>query len=271
MARPPRHCWPCPVVMRARARWSPTRRGSGGSGGAGASTALAGLVASRQAEGGKLQVILAGLLEEIAALRDAAAAEAVGGRRAAAEAAGKPGRAARRGWPRPRAGGSLAQEVALLAREIRRAGEALDRLAADLEAARACWTRQDLQHKLDLLTRDSFRGANTLCAKSASVPLTRIGLDLKAAAMEQLEEQATDVGGVPARPCCAAASASCSPPRPAAARPASPAPCWKPDPRAVAVHQRRRRTRGRASGKGCAASSETPEHFWRRRRRRRLP
>ncbi|WP_431271666.1 YicC family protein [Dankookia sp. P2] len=155
--------------------------------------ALAGLAAARQAEGAKLRLILAGLLAEIAALRDAAAAEAAGQPEAQrarlleslAALLGEGGRAR---IPEER----LAQEVALLAQksDVR---EELDRLSAHIDAARALLEAgQGAGRKLDFLTQEFVREANTLCSKSASVPLTRIGLDLKAA-IERLKEQAANV------------------------------------------------------------------------------
>jgi uncharacterized protein (TIGR00255 family) len=155
--------------------------------------ALVGLAAARQAEGAKLQVILAGLLEEIAALRDAAATEAVGQPEAQRtklleSLAALLGEAGRARVPEER----LAQEVALLAQksDVR---EELDRLSAHIEAARALLeTGEGAGRKLDFLTQEFVREANTLCSKSASVPLTRIGLDLKAA-IERLKEQAANV------------------------------------------------------------------------------
>jgi uncharacterized protein (TIGR00255 family) len=86
----------------------------------------------------------------------------------------------------------LAQEVALLAQksDVR---EELDRLAAHIGAAGALLaTGEGAGRKLDFLTQEFVREANTLCAKSASVALTRIGLDLKAA-IERLREQAANV------------------------------------------------------------------------------
>jgi uncharacterized protein (TIGR00255 family) len=46
--------------------------------------------------------------------------------------------------------------------------------------------------KLDFLTQEFVREANTLCSKSASTALTRIGLELKAA-IERLKEQSANV------------------------------------------------------------------------------
>jgi uncharacterized protein (TIGR00255 family) len=155
--------------------------------------ALDGLVAAREAEGAKLRDILGGLLGEIAAFRDAAAAEAAGQPEAQrakllealAALLGEGGRAR---IPEER----LAQEVALLAQksDVR---EELDRLAAHIDAAGALLRAGDgAGRKLDFLTQEFVREANTLCSKSASVPLTRIGLDLKAA-IERLKEQAANV------------------------------------------------------------------------------
>jgi uncharacterized protein (TIGR00255 family) len=46
--------------------------------------------------------------------------------------------------------------------------------------------------RLEFLTQEFVREANTLCSKSATVALTRLGLDLKAA-IERLREQAANV------------------------------------------------------------------------------
>jgi uncharacterized protein (TIGR00255 family) len=155
--------------------------------------ALEGLVAARQAEGAKLHAILSGLLDEIAALREAAATEAVGQpaaqrARMLEQLAALLGEGGAARVPEER----LAQEVALLAQrsDVR---EELDRLAAHVEAARALLAAgEGAGRKLDFLTQEFVREANTLCSKSASVALTRIGLDLKAA-IERLREQAANV------------------------------------------------------------------------------
>ncbi|WP_027285713.1 YicC/YloC family endoribonuclease [Rubritepida flocculans] len=160
---------------------------------AGFQRALEGLVAARRGEGARLRPVLEALLEEIAGLREAAAAEA------AAQPAQQRARwleslatlldeNARARIPEER----LAQEVALLAArsDVR---EELDRLAAHLEAARALLAEgEGAGRKLDFLVQEFVREANTLCSKSASVALTRIGLDLKAA-IERLREQAANV------------------------------------------------------------------------------
>lgn len=155
--------------------------------------ALAGLAAARRAEGEKLGAIIGGLLDEIAALREAAAVEAAGQPEAQRarfleQLAALLGEGGTARVPEER----LAQEVALLASrsDVR---EELDRLAAHLDAARALLAAgEGAGRKLDFLTQEFVREANTLCSKSASVALTRIGLDLKAA-IERLREQAANV------------------------------------------------------------------------------
>lgn len=155
--------------------------------------ALDGLVAARRAEGEKLHRIIAGLLDEIAALREAAATEAAGQpdaqrARMLEQLSALLGENGTARVPEER----LAQEVALLAQksDVR---EELDRLAAHVEAARALLKAgEGAGRKLDFLTQEFVREANTLCSKSASVPLTRIGLELKAA-IERLREQAANV------------------------------------------------------------------------------
>lgn len=155
--------------------------------------ALAALWESRAAEGARLAGILTALLEEIEALCAAAATEA------ATQPAGQRaklmesldallGEAGRARFSEDR----LVQEVALLAAksDVR---EELDRLGAHLAAARALVAEgEGAGRKLDFLVQEFVREANTLCSKSASVALTRIGLELKAA-IERLREQAANV------------------------------------------------------------------------------
>ena len=86
----------------------------------------------------------------------------------------------------------LAQEALLLATkaDIR---EELDRLSAHLAAARRLLADGGpVGRKLDFLSQEFNREANTLCSKSASVALTAIGLDLKAA-IDQLREQVQNI------------------------------------------------------------------------------
>jgi uncharacterized protein (TIGR00255 family) len=67
--------------------------------------------------------------------------------------------------------------------------EELDRLRGHVDAARALLAADGgVGRKLDFLTQEFMREANTLCSKSASGALTAVGLDLKAT-IEQFREQ----------------------------------------------------------------------------------
>src|SRR5262249_46208639 len=82
----------------------------------------------------------------------------------------------------------LAQEVALLAlkADVR---EELDRLTAHVAAARELLAEGGpVGRRLDFLTQELGREANTLCSKSADPTLTRCGLGLKVA-IERFREQ----------------------------------------------------------------------------------
>lgn len=153
--------------------------------------ALDGLVASRRAEGAKLAEILGVLLDEVAALRDLAASEAAG-QPALHAARLRESLAALLEGERRVPEDRLAQEVALLATksDVR---EELDRLSAHIaESRRLLASGEAIGRKLDFLTQEFVREANTLCSKSASTALTRIGLELKAA-IERLKEQSANV------------------------------------------------------------------------------
>ena len=154
---------------------------------AGVDSALADLQAARQSEGRHLREVLIGQIDEIARLRDLAEAH--------------PGRSrdAILGWLKEQiaelvasnAGLSeerLAQEALLLTTkaDIR---EELDRLKAHIAGARQLLADGGpAGRKLDFLSQEFNREANTLCSKSNAVELTAIGLDLKAV-IDQLREQ----------------------------------------------------------------------------------
>jgi uncharacterized protein (TIGR00255 family) len=71
--------------------------------------------------------------------------------------------------------------------------EELDRLEAHVASARALLAGAGpAGRKLDFLTQEFMREANTLCSKSATVALTAVGLDLKAV-IEQFREQVQNV------------------------------------------------------------------------------
>lgn len=158
---------------------------------AGFMKALDDLAAARAEEGEKLGAILGALLDEISVLREKAAglaAEQPAAHRARLTAALAELLEGERRVPEER----LALEVALLAQksDVR---EELDRLAAHVDAARTLLAAgEPAGRRLEFLTQEFGREANTLGAKSASLGLTGISLDLKAA-IERLREQAANV------------------------------------------------------------------------------
>ena len=71
--------------------------------------------------------------------------------------------------------------------------EELDRLKAHVTQAHELLAKgEPCGRRLDFLSQEFNREANTLCSKSADVELTRIGLDLKAA-IDQFREQVQNV------------------------------------------------------------------------------
>ncbi|MET0544978.1 MAG: YicC/YloC family endoribonuclease [Caulobacterales bacterium] len=152
--------------------------------------ALNGLEEARRQEGKALSGILSGILDTIAI--GAAAA------RQSAEAQPTEIAAKLRQKLDELLSGSgieparLAQEAAIIAMkaDVR---EELDRLDAHIIEARKLLIGPSGQgRRFDFLAQEFNREANTLCSKSASSELTRIGLDLKAA-IDQLREQSQNV------------------------------------------------------------------------------
>jgi len=155
---------------------------------------LADLVAMRKSEGAALYDVVCAQVDEIAKLVEMAAEAAVA-RRPDAEAALQaamqrvlsdtdvdPDR--------------LAQELAVLAVKTD-VTEEIDRLRAHVAAASelleaAHKGAQPLGRKLDFLSQEFNREANTLCAKSQHPKLTAIGLDLKTV-IDQMREQIQNV------------------------------------------------------------------------------
>jgi uncharacterized protein (TIGR00255 family) len=157
--------------------------------GAGVAAALDDLRTVRGAEGEALSHLLTALLDRIEALSGAAETEARGQpalikarlERRVAELLGED--------PDP---GRIAQEAALMATkaDVR---EEIDRLVSHVAAARALLAEGGASgRRLDFLTQEFMREANTLCAKSAATALTAVGLDLKAT-IDQLREQVQNV------------------------------------------------------------------------------
>jgi len=151
--------------------------------------ALDALLAARREEGQALNGVLFGLVDRIAELVSDAQGHAAGQPAAIKE------RFARRiselageavGEDR------IAQEAAALAvkADVR---EELDRLAGHIDAARSLLgTDGAVGRRLDFLTQEFMREANTLCSKSALSALTAVGLELKAV-IEQFREQVQNV------------------------------------------------------------------------------
>jgi uncharacterized protein (TIGR00255 family) len=151
--------------------------------------ALDGLKTSRLAEGASLGTVLAGLVDQIEALTREAETEAAEQgpairdrfNRRLAELLGDAAPAER-----------ILQEAAAMAvkADVR---EELDRLTSHVAAARALMVEDAAAgRRLDFLTQEFMREANTLCSKSATTALTRTGLGLKAA-IDQFREQVQNV------------------------------------------------------------------------------
>jgi uncharacterized protein (TIGR00255 family) len=158
---------------------------------AGFSTALAGLIEARQSEGGRLAAVLGRQLEEIAALCAEAATQAAGQPAAQRARLLENLQALLREAP-SLSEDRISQEVALLASrsDVR---EELDRLHSHIAAAHDLLRESvNIGRKLDFLTQEFNREANTLCSKSATTALTATGLKLKAA-IEQLREQVQNI------------------------------------------------------------------------------
>lgn len=149
------------------------------------------LVTSRREEGQRIGFVLADRLDEIETLCKAAEAHPTRSREAILA------RLARQVAELSAAGTGLSeerlfQEAMLLATkaDIR---EELDRLAAHIAAGRQLLAEGGpVGRKLDFLSQEFNREANTLCSKSNAIELTAIGLDLKAA-IDQLREQVQNI------------------------------------------------------------------------------
>ncbi|PZO36048.1 MAG: YicC family protein [Alphaproteobacteria bacterium] len=151
--------------------------------------ALDALKLSREREGAQLRPVIVDFIDRIEAMVAIAEAEAGAQTRAIRE------RFARRMTElAPDAPGLedriFLEAVALATRADVR--EELDRLTAHVASARTLLDQPPAGRKLDFLMQEFMREANTLCSKSATTPLTAVGLDLKAV-IEQLREQVQNV------------------------------------------------------------------------------
>ncbi len=147
--------------------------------------AAAALLVARRKEGASLEALISAQIDTIEALTKSA--------RRSAEATPEAIRARIAAQLSELIAGAvaperLAEEAALLAvkADIR---EELDRLDAHVDAARSLVKEGGaVGRKLDFLTQEFNREANTLCSKAQDMGLKRIGLDLKTA-IDQMREQ----------------------------------------------------------------------------------
>ncbi len=151
--------------------------------------ALDGLLRARREEGASLLGVLSAQVDRIGDLQDQAGRVAAGQPAAVkarfearlTELAGEAATEER-----------IVQEAAVLAvkADVR---EELDRLAGHVDAARALLASDSaVGRRLDFLTQEFMREANTLCSKAQLAALTTVGLDLKAT-IEQFREQVQNV------------------------------------------------------------------------------
>lgn len=156
----------------------------------GIAAAFDGLAAARAQEGRVLTGVLEALVARIEALTHAARENAAAA--PAALAARLQERLAALAPDVILDPSRLAQEAALLASkaDVR---EEVERLQAHADEARSLIRDPEpAGRRLDFLSQELNREANTLCSKSSDLALTRIGLDLKTA-IDQFREQCANV------------------------------------------------------------------------------
>lgn len=154
---------------------------------AGFAAALAALADMRRHEGDALARLLLSRLDEIAALT--ARAEAAPGRRPEAIRARLAEQVAVLLDASDRFDADRLHQEAIVMATKADVREELDRLAAHVAQARKLITGGGaIGRRLDFLSQELNREANTLCAKSNDVELTNLGLELKSV-VEQFREQ----------------------------------------------------------------------------------
>ena len=148
------------------------------------------LAASRHEEGKSLKSILEGLIGELS--QEVEKAAALAGTQPQLLKARLEKQLGELGAEDTVDADRLAAEIALSAAkaDIR---EELDRLAAHIDTARTYLaTGSPIGRKLDFLSQELNREANTLCSKSIHLDLTNVGLALKGF-VDQFKEQAANV------------------------------------------------------------------------------
>ena len=145
---------------------------------------------ARATEGAKLAQLLQAQINEVSRLVDEAEQLAAAQPEALRQKLAAQVAELLNGTPLPEE--RLVQEVAMMATraDVR---EELDRLKAHVHDARSLLkSGEAVGRKLDFLSQEFNREANTLCSKSADIALTRVGLALKAV-IDQFREQAQNV------------------------------------------------------------------------------
>ncbi|OWU84899.1 hypothetical protein ATO6_11340 [Oceanicola sp. 22II-s10i] len=152
---------------------------------------LAAFIETRAREGAAMKTVLAGQVDRIEALT-ADAAGLIDARKEAAAEAFRAALARIMDTGADADPARVAQEIALLAVK-NDVTEEIDRLRAHVSAARdLLGSKAPVGRKLDFLTQEFNREANTLCSKSQNAELTGVGLELKAV-IDQLREQVQNV------------------------------------------------------------------------------
>lgn len=158
----------------------------------GLEAALKEVVATRSGEGSKLAAVVSAHLDEIASLVERIANVPS---RTPAEVSRRIGENIRRLLGEQGVSldqDRLYQEAVLVAAKAD-VEEELQRLRAHVEAAREFLTkREPVGRKLDFLTQEFNREANTICSKANDIEVTRAGLALKAV-IEQMREQVQNI------------------------------------------------------------------------------
>jgi uncharacterized protein (TIGR00255 family) len=148
---------------------------------------------SRLEEGRKLETVMRDLVDELEGLAQAAAGCAAAQPEALRQRLKEQvARLIESDSPLPEE--RLIQEAALLAAkaDIR---EEIDRISAHVGAARNLLDDVDdgpVGRRLDFLSQEFNREANTICSKSSDIELTRIGLDMKTA-IDRFREQCQNI------------------------------------------------------------------------------
>ncbi|SLN10741.1 hypothetical protein ROG8370_00191 [Roseovarius gaetbuli] len=145
----------------------------------------------RRAEGAALAQVLGAQLDEIEALTKEAAEVAVA-RKDEVEQSFRTALARVMEAASGADEGRVAQELAIMAVKLD-VTEEIDRLHAHVGAARDLLAQgSPMGRKLDFLSQEFNREANTLCSKAQNTGLTRIGLGLKTV-VDQMREQVQNV------------------------------------------------------------------------------